>query len=181
MRSRSSSVRRSRTSDRLPRLSSVYAGFGISSAIPIAPNTLRIGSPLGASTLMTSAPQSASSPAAAGAATHTPSSRPGGRRRPKGGGRSAARREYCTLKELKLGSRLWSSQSVPQGGVSISARASATLEVDTRDTPEQAELRRSARQLAPGSSGPANVAISTMPREPKRLPGQCDAGWLSCE
>ena len=46
---------------RLPRLSRVNAGLGMSSSMPSDPNTLRIGSPVGGSTLMTSAPQSASS------------------------------------------------------------------------------------------------------------------------
>ena len=48
--------------------------------MPSDPNTLRMGSPVGDSTLITSAPQSASRAAADGAATHTPSSttrRPG--------------------------------------------------------------------------------------------------------
>ena len=40
--------------------------------MPSDPNTPRIGSPVGGSTLMTSAPQSASRAAVAGAATHTP-------------------------------------------------------------------------------------------------------------
>ena len=62
------------TTLRLPRLSRAKAGFGMSLSMPSDPNTWRIGSPVGASTLMTSAPQSASSAAAEGAATHTPSS-----------------------------------------------------------------------------------------------------------
>ena len=44
----------------------------MSLSMPSDPNTCRMGSPAGASTLMTSAPQSASSAAADGAATHTP-------------------------------------------------------------------------------------------------------------
>ena len=65
---------RSRTTLRLPRLSSEKAGLGMSLSMPNDPNTRRIGSPAGGSTLMTSAPQSAKSAAAEGAATQTPSS-----------------------------------------------------------------------------------------------------------
>ena len=59
---------------RFPRLSRANAGFGRSPPMPMEPNTFRMGSPVGPSTFMTSAPQSASKAAADGAATHTPSS-----------------------------------------------------------------------------------------------------------
>jgi alkylation response protein AidB-like acyl-CoA dehydrogenase len=50
--------------------------------------------------------------------------------------------------------------------------------VDTRDTPEQAELRRSARQLA-GQLAPATVAELDDATRAKRLAGAVrDAGWL---
>src|ERR1035437_3068455 len=71
---RSSSSRRLSVTLRLPRLSRAKAGLGMSLSMPSDPNTLRMGSPTGASTLITSAPQSASSAAADGAATHTPNS-----------------------------------------------------------------------------------------------------------
>ena len=86
-RSRSAASRRSSTTLRLPRLSRAKAGLGMSSPMPSDPKTSRIGSPVGGSTLMTSAPQSASSAAAAGAATHTPSSTT---RRPASAPRPAA-------------------------------------------------------------------------------------------
>jgi len=50
--------------------------------------------------------------------------------------------------------------------------------VDTRDTPEQAELRRAARQLA-RELGPATVTDLDDPGRAKRLAGAVrDAGWL---
>ena len=50
--------------------------------------------------------------------------------------------------------------------------------MDTRDTPEQAELRRSARQLA-GQLAPATVADLDDATRAKRLAGAVrDAGWL---
>src|SRR5580704_11168887 len=50
--------------------------------------------------------------------------------------------------------------------------------MDTRDTPEQAELRRSARQLA-RELGPATVADLDDATRAKRLAGAVrDAGWL---
>src|SRR5580658_9787131 len=73
-RSRSSGRRRFNTTLRLPRLSREKAGFGMSLSIPSEPNTWRMGSPAGGSIFMTSAPQSASSAAAEGAATQPPSS-----------------------------------------------------------------------------------------------------------
>lgn len=70
---RPSSVVRSRTMLRLPRLSISNGGLTPSSMPSIRPN-IRAGSPVGGSILMMSAPQSARIPPAAGAATHTPSS-----------------------------------------------------------------------------------------------------------
>ena len=65
--------------------------------------------------------------------------------------------EYCALKLRKLDSH--------------------TL-MDTRDTPEQAELRRSARQLA-RELGPSTVADLDDVTRAKRLAGAVrDAGWL---
>ena len=62
--SRPSSVSRSRTTDRLPRLSRSNGGLGRSPRPPaVTASIRRIGSPAGASTLMTSAPQSAMIPA----------------------------------------------------------------------------------------------------------------------
>ena len=50
--------------------------------------------------------------------------------------------------------------------------------MDTRDTPEQAELRRSARRLA-GELGPATVADLADETRTRRLAGAVrDAGWL---
>jgi len=50
--------------------------------------------------------------------------------------------------------------------------------VDTRDTPEQAELRRAARQLA-RELGPSTVADLDDSTRSKRLAAAvCDAGWL---
>ncbi|HMG25326.1 MAG TPA: acyl-CoA dehydrogenase, partial [Acidimicrobiia bacterium] len=50
--------------------------------------------------------------------------------------------------------------------------------MDTRDTPEQAELRRSARRLA-HELGPATVADLADETRTKRLAGAVrDAGWL---
>jgi len=50
--------------------------------------------------------------------------------------------------------------------------------VDTRDTPEQAELRRSARQLA-RELGPATVAdLDDAPRRERLAAAVRDAGWL---
>ena len=50
--------------------------------------------------------------------------------------------------------------------------------MDTRDTPEQAELRRAARQLA-RELGPATVADLDDGARAKRLTGAVhDAGWL---
>src|SRR4051794_22543750 len=75
MSARPSSVRRSSTTERLPRLSRSNDGLTMSPrAPPVTWSMRRNGSPPGASTLMTSAPQSASTPPAAGPATHTPSS-----------------------------------------------------------------------------------------------------------
>ena len=71
--SRSSGVVRSSTMLRLLRLSSSKTGFVGRSPPIIAPNP-RAGSPSGGSILTTSAPQSASTPPAAGPAIHTPSS-----------------------------------------------------------------------------------------------------------
>src|SRR5438874_4399232 len=51
-------------------------------------------------------------------------------------------------------------------------------DVDTRDTPEQAELRRAARQLA-RELGPATVADLDDGTRAKRLAAAVrDAGWL---
>ena len=59
---------------RLPRLSSSKGGL-IGTSIPAAVlNSPRIGSPVGGSILITSAPQSAMMPAAAGPATQKPNS-----------------------------------------------------------------------------------------------------------
>src|SRR4051794_23628935 len=75
MSARPSSLRRSSTTERLPRLSRSNGGLTMSPrAPPVTWSILLNGSPPGASTLMTSAPQSASTPPAAGPATHTPSS-----------------------------------------------------------------------------------------------------------
>jgi len=50
--------------------------------------------------------------------------------------------------------------------------------VDTRDTPEQAELRRAAHQLA-GQLGPSTVADLDDQTRAKRLAVAVhDAGWL---
>jgi hypothetical protein len=68
-----SSVVRSSTMLRLDRLSISNGGFSPDAICNIRPN-VRAGSPLGGSILITSAPQSARMPPAAGAATHTPSS-----------------------------------------------------------------------------------------------------------
>src|SRR3954451_4939521 len=68
-----SSLRKSSTTERLPRLSSSNGGAA-ATLTPMAWNTRRWGSPPGGSTLMTSAPQSASTPAAEGPATHAASS-----------------------------------------------------------------------------------------------------------
>ena len=56
---RPSGSRRSKTTLRFPRLSCTKAGLGTSDPMPSEPNVLRIGSPVGGSTLTTSAPQSA--------------------------------------------------------------------------------------------------------------------------
>ena len=71
---RSAESRRSSTTLRFPRLSWAKAGFGKSVPIPNDPKAWRMGSPVGGSTLMTSAPQSARRADAEGAATQTPSS-----------------------------------------------------------------------------------------------------------
>src|SRR4051794_22483555 len=68
------SLRRSSTTLRLPRLSSSNGGTDVCSRAPTAPKMERCGSPAADSTLTTSAPQSASTPAAAGPATHAVSS-----------------------------------------------------------------------------------------------------------
>src|SRR5205823_11257602 len=55
---------------------------------------------------------------------------------------------------------------------------SSPADVDTRDTPEQAELRRAARQLA-RELGPATVADLDYATRTKRLAAAVrDAGWL---
>src|SRR5437870_7464269 len=72
-RRRSSSCERSSTTLRLPRLSNAKVGFSVTEA-PRDWYSAREGSPAGGSTLITSAPQSARIPAAAGAVTQAPSS-----------------------------------------------------------------------------------------------------------
>src|SRR5437764_2656889 len=62
----------SRATLRLPRLRKSKPGERCSFEPDSAPKSPRMGSPDGASTLMTSAPQSASSPPAAGPAIHSP-------------------------------------------------------------------------------------------------------------
>src|SRR5205807_315245 len=57
-------------------------------------------------------------------------------------------------------------------------QSEALTTVDTRDTPEQAELRRASRQLA-RDLGPATVADLDDPTRAKRLAETVrDAGWL---
>jgi hypothetical protein len=58
----------SSSTDRLPRLASVNAPFGVPLRAPILLKIVRIGSPPGGSILMTSAPQSANKPPASGPA-----------------------------------------------------------------------------------------------------------------
>ncbi len=62
--------------------------------------------------------------------------------------------------------------------IALSNNGNYIFRVDTRDTPEQAELRRSARQLA-RELGPATVADLDDATRAKRLAGAVrDAGWL---
>src|SRR3954471_23865453 len=70
---RPSSVARSSTTLRLPRLSSSNGGF-VGRLPPSTSAKRRAGSPSGGSILTTSAPQSHRIPPAAGPATHSPSS-----------------------------------------------------------------------------------------------------------
>src|SRR4051812_18348484 len=75
MTSRPSSVPRSSATDRLPRLARAIDRFTPPLSVPIpCVARLRYGSPSGRSTLITSAPQSASSAPATGTKTHWASS-----------------------------------------------------------------------------------------------------------